>query len=133
MTHGPLLKRTLSSTLQAFSDVEWARCLDGRESTGAYFAFIGLNLVLWCSRKQPSFSRSSTKVEYKAVTNTTAEVLWIKVLLRDLGIPLMATPILWCDNIGAMYLSVKILQIIFIPSKDQLADVLTEPIFATRF
>lgn len=52
-------------------------------------------------------SRSSTEAEYKAVANTIAEVIWIKSLLRDLGIQLTATPTLWCDNIGAKYLAVN--------------------------
>jgi hypothetical protein len=95
------------------------------------------------------------EVEYKAVANIATEVLWLKTLLRDLGVPIMATPILWCDNIGATYLSVNIvfhartkhveidfhfvhdqvahktIQIQFIPSKEQLANILTKPIVAT--
>ena len=59
------------------------------------------------SRKQPIVSRSSTEVEYKAVANTTAKVLWLKVLMCDLGVSITATPIIWCDNIGATYLLVN--------------------------
>jgi hypothetical protein len=157
VTHGLLLTRTNSSQLQAFSDADWAGCPDDRKSTGAYCVFLGTNLVSWSSRKQPTVSRSSTEAEYKAVANTAAELLWIQALLRDLGIKLHSPPKLWCDNIGATYLSVnpvfhartkhveidfhfvrdrvadKSLQVLFIPSKDQLADVLTKPVVATRF
>jgi hypothetical protein len=91
------------------------------------------------------------------VVNTAAELVWIQSLLRDLGINLPSPPKLWCDNIGATYLSVnlifnartkhleidfhfvrelvaaKSLEILFIPSFDQLADVLTKPLVSKRF
>jgi hypothetical protein len=107
ITHGLLLKHTPSSTIQAYLDANWAGCPDDCKSTGAHCVFIGLNLVSWSSRKQPTVSRSSTEAEYKVVANTAAEVLWLKVLLCDLGVPITAIPIIWCDNIGATYLSVN--------------------------
>jgi hypothetical protein len=48
--------------------------------------FLGSNLVSWSARKQPTVSRSSTEVEYKAITNVTAEIIWIDILLDELRI-----------------------------------------------
>jgi hypothetical protein len=148
MSHGLLLHRTSSNDLQAYSDADWAGCPDDRHSTGAYCVFLGSNLVSWSSRKQPTVSRSSTEDEYKAVANTTAEFLWIRALLQELGVRNSSPPTLWCDNIGATYMSVnsvfhartkhmeidfhsvrdrvadKSLVVRFVPSSDQLADVL---------
>jgi hypothetical protein len=88
----------------------------------------------------------SCSVEYKAVANTTAEIMWIQTLLREIGIKSPQDAKLWCDNIGAKYLSEnpvfhartkhikvdchfvtervsrKLLDIDFVPSRDQIAD-----------
>ena len=97
-------------------------------------------------------SRSSIESKYKAESNATAELIWVQSLLRELRVSQDQSPVLWCDNIGATYLSSnpvfhartkhievdfhfvrervaeKLLQIKFIPSKDQLADIFTKPL-----
>lgn len=102
-------------------------------------------------------SRSSTEAEYKSLANATAEVIWIESLLTELGISQSQPPCLWCDNLGATYLSVnpvfharakhieidfhfvrervanKQLRIIFISSKDQLADGFTKALAVRLF
>ena len=39
------------------------------------------------------------------MANATAEVMWVHKLLDELGIPHPKAACLWCDNIGAKYLS----------------------------
>jgi hypothetical protein len=150
VSHRLLYHQTQSNSIQAYSDADWAGCPDDRRSRGAYCVFLGSNLISWSSRKQPTVSRSSTEAEYKSVANTTAELLWIQALLHELSIFLSSPPKLWCDNIGTTYMLVnlvfhtctkhveigfhfvrdsvadKSLEILFIPSSDQLADVLSK-------
>jgi hypothetical protein len=143
--------------LSAFSDADWAGDLDNCQSTGGYTIFLGGNLISWSSRKHPTVSRSSTEAEYKEVANTTAELIWIQVLLRELGIPQPRSPILWCDNIGATYLTAnphfhrrtkhvevdyhfvrervasRQLDVRLISTKDQVADIMTKPLLGPAF
>ncbi|KAK1618915.1 hypothetical protein QYE76_024432 [Lolium multiflorum] len=156
-SYGLRLRSAPSALLSAFSDADWAGSPDDRRSTGGYAVFFGPNLIAWSARKQATVSRSSTEPEYKAVANATAEIIWVQSLLRELRIPQARAPVLWCDNIGATYLSSnpvfhartkhievdyhfvrervarKLLQIRFISSKDQLADIFTKPLSLPLF
>lgn len=67
--------------------------------------FFGPNLVSWCSKKQPTISKSSTEAEYRAVAYTVAKTLWIRQLLGELGLVLKAPVKVLCDNVSATYLT----------------------------
>jgi hypothetical protein len=85
-TFGIHIPKSGSSLLSAFSNADWAGNPDDHRSTDGYTIFLGNNLISWSSRKHHIVSRSSTKAEYKEVANATAELIWIQVLLRELGI-----------------------------------------------
>ncbi|KAK1414359.1 hypothetical protein QVD17_30103 [Tagetes erecta] len=166
--HELLLKHASGSTLhaftdshwnnlEAFSDADWAGCPDDRRSTGGFAIYLGSNLVSWTARKQRTVSRSSTESEYKAMADTVAELTWLETLLSELGLVKKTAPTLWCDNLGATYLSAnpvfhartkhvevdfhfvreKVargqLRVQFISTHDQLADIFTKPLPTDRF
>lgn len=70
--------------------------------------FLGSNLIYWSTRKQATISRSSTEAEYKAMTNATAEIIWVQVLLKELKLFTPPAAVLRCDNLGVTYLSANL-------------------------
>lgn len=102
---GLQVRKDKSTLVSAFSDEDWAGCPDDRRSTGGFAVFLGSNLISWSARKQATVSRSSMEAEYKLLANATAEVMWVQSLLRELQVSHPPAAILWCDNLGATYLS----------------------------
>lgn len=92
-------------TLHAYSDADWAGNRDDYTSTGAYIVYLGSQPISWCSKKQTGVARSSTEAEYRALTSATAELTWLLSLMSELGLKSSEIPVLYCDNIGATYLS----------------------------
>ena len=73
-------------TLSAYTVVDWASDPDDRRSTSRFLVYLGNNAITWFAKKQPTVSRSSTKSEYRALAIASAEVCWLRTLLKDLGI-----------------------------------------------
>ncbi|XP_019183579.1 PREDICTED: uncharacterized protein LOC109178412 [Ipomoea nil] len=154
---GLFIRLSSSLAVHAFSDSDWAGDPSDRKSTSGFLVFLGGNLISWSCQKQRTVARSSTEAEYKALADVSAEVTWLVYLLRELGISLAVPPILWCDNLGATYLcsnpvfhartkhveidyhfvcdkvAQKELQVSFISTKDQLADVFSKALPGPRF
>lgn len=105
--HGLHIWPSSSFVLSTFSDADWADCPYDRRSVGRYCIYLGPNLISWTSQKQNIVSCCSTESEYRGLAIATAEVSWIGSLLHELGVNLSSPPILWCDNLGATYLTIN--------------------------
>lgn len=143
--------------LQGFTDSDFAANLDDRRSTTGFCIKLGSNLLSWCSRKQNVVARSSTEAEYRSLSLATTELIWISSLFKELSLPLASPSLLWCDNEGAIklafspvfhartkhieidvhFLREKIqnqdLDVRYVPTQDQQADIFTKPLSPTQF
>jgi len=68
------------------------------------FSF-GSGVVSWSNKKQPTVALSNTKVEYRSVTITACEVVWLQKLLLDLGQSMDVHVVIYCDNISSILLA----------------------------
>ena len=105
ISHGLLLSNTCDMVIKAFSDVDWASCPDDRRSTTGYVVYLGNNPISWSSKKQHTIARSSTELEFGAIAAAVAKVTWIQSMCLELGLFIKPSPTLFCDNIGALYLT----------------------------
>ena len=146
-----------SLTLTGFTDVDWGCDLDDRKSIGAYCIYLSNNLISWSSKKQSVITRSSAESEYRALASASAELTWLQSLFSELGISCIEKPTIWCDNVSATELvkntvyhsrtkHIEIdmhlirnkvlageLNIHYVPSEEQIADIMTKPLSFVRF
>lgn len=102
---GVFFPANTSLHIRAFSDADWASCVDTRKSVTGYCVFLGDALVSWKAKKQATVSRSSTEAEYRALATTTSEVLWIQQLLRDFQMSSSSPATIFCDNQSAIHIA----------------------------
>lgn len=89
-----------------FSNADWANCLMTRRSLTDYCIFLGDSLVSWKKKKKQAIvSVSYTKAEYRSMSTTTCELLWLSYFLKDLGINVKFHVKLFCDNKFAQMLA----------------------------
>ena len=67
--------------------------------------FVGGNLVSWKCKKQSVVSRSSIKSEYRAITQSVCEIIWLHQPLIDVCIETLVPTKLWCDNQAALHIA----------------------------
>nr|GEV05440.1 putative copia-type protein [Tanacetum cinerariifolium] len=109
----------------------------------------GRNLVTWRSKKQKVVALSSAEADVRGIARGLAEALWIRKLLSEIGYHSTQTSKIMCDNKAAIQISENpvqhdrikhivvdrhfikeklengIIELLFVRSKDQLADILT--------
>ncbi|GJS31806.1 integrase, catalytic region, zinc finger, CCHC-type containing protein [Tanacetum coccineum] len=131
-------------------------CHDTRRSTSGSAQFLGHRLVSWSSKKQKSTAISTTEAEYIALSGCCAQILWMRSQLRDYGFAFNKIP-MYCDNQSAIALCCnsvqhsrskhidirhhfikeqverKVVELYFVETKYQLADIFTKALPRERF
>jgi hypothetical protein len=142
--------------LQGFSDADWAGDRETRRSTTGYVFKMAGGSVSWGSKLQQSVALSSAESEYMAASVATQEALYLRRLLGDLGVEQRGPTVIWEDNQGCVALAknpvhhqrtkhIDIryhfvrecvasneIDLVWIPTQDQQADLLTKALGAQR-
>jgi len=156
LLYGIWYSRETNHVVAGYSDADWAGNADDRKNTLGGCFYVGNNLVAWMSKKQASISLATTKAEYIDAGSSCTQLLWMKTLLGDYGFS-QGTMIIKCDNTSAINISKnpvqhsqtkhidirhhflcdlvesEVVSLSFIPTKNQLADILTKPLDGGRF
>ena len=143
--------------VEVFTDADWAGSVTDRRSTSGYYAFVGGNLVTWCSKKQNVVARSSAEAKFRSVAHGICKALWVKHFLEEVKITCVLPMRMYCDNKAAIaiahnpvfhdrtkhvevdkhFIKEKIEEGIicmpYIPTSEQIADVLTKGLPREQF
>jgi hypothetical protein len=143
--------------LTAYTDADWADIIDDSKSTSGGALFLGKCLVAWLSKKQTSTSLSTSKAEYIVIASYCTQVLWMKQTLEDLQIRYDDPITINCDNTSAISISKnsvmhsktkhipikyhflrdhatqKLVKIVYVDIKEQIAYIFTKPLPKSTF
>ena len=105
LVYGTPDREGLQGILYGGSDSDWGGCLDDRRSTGSYLFFFNGAGVSWKVKLSQTACLSTQEAEYIALSEATKEALNIRMLLEQLGFGSPDPTILFCDNQGAITMS----------------------------
>ena len=98
MVYAILYKSATPIQLEGYTDVDWAGFkVDRRSTSGSAFS-LGSGALSWSSKKQPIVPLSSAEAEYRGGAVAACEVVWLKRILKDLGVPIKDPIPLYCNN-----------------------------------
>lgn len=143
--------------LIGFADADWANdTIDRKSVSGNVFQVYG-NTVSWSSHKQSTVSLSSTEAKYIALSECSCEAIWLRKLLRELRVTCDGPTVLFEDNQSCIqiaevpkdnkrlkHIDIKHhfirqtvsngeIEIHYIPSENQVADIMTKALPPKQF
>jgi Reverse transcriptase (RNA-dependent DNA polymerase)/gag-polypeptide of LTR copia-type/Integrase core domain/GAG-pre-integrase domain/Domain of unknown function (DUF4219)/Zinc knuckle len=143
--------------LVGYSDSDWAGCYEDMKSTSGYIFFLGSSPISWRSKKQPTVALSSSEAEYVAMCSAACQAVWLRRVLEDVGNMQEGAVVLKCDNKSTIamcknpvlhgrskHIDIKLhfirelvasrsIEVDYVPTADQKADILTKALQATEF
>lgn len=105
LNQGILLASSSTATLTAYCDSDWAGCPNTRRSTSGFCVLLGHSPISWKSKRQTVVARSTAEAEYMSMVLAVCEVMWLKQLLKDLGLKNKTSTPIYCDNQAAIAIS----------------------------
>ena len=149
-------KSDIPINIDGFCDADWAASQDRKSITGYCFQLSTQGpLISWKSRKQPTVALSTCEAEYMSLVSGIQEGKYLSSLIAEITGSVI-TFMLYCDNQGSIALaknpikhqrtkhidikyhfirdeiSKGIVEISYIPSECNVADVFTKPVSSIR-
>ncbi|KAA0033083.1 copia protein [Cucumis melo var. makuwa] len=143
--------------LEGYCDSDWAGDTNDRKSTSGYVFFIGNTAFTWSSKKQPIVTLSTCEAEYIAAASCVCHAVWLRNLLKTVGILQEDPTVIHIDNKSTIALaknpvfhdrskhidtrfhfirdciSRKEVQVEYVKTEDQIADIFTKPLKVNVF
>jgi hypothetical protein len=96
--------------IEAYTDADWVGSIVDRRFVSSYCTFVRGNLVTWRSKKQSVVTRSSAEAEFRTIAHGVCEMLWLKILLKELGFDSKDLMRLYCNNKVAINIAYNLVQ-----------------------
>jgi hypothetical protein len=150
-------RRVLSVDVCAYSDADWANNKDGRKSVTGWVAKVNGDPISWSSKKQRTVALSTCEAELYAKAAAIQEVLWLRGLMKELGLHMHTGSTVHGDNQSAIavakngvrsdrtkHVDVKyhfvtdavergVVRLRWVPTAQQQADIFTKALAAPVF
>uniref|UniRef100_A0A2N9GRU3 Reverse transcriptase Ty1/copia-type domain-containing protein n=1 Tax=Fagus sylvatica TaxID=28930 RepID=A0A2N9GRU3_FAGSY len=93
-----------TNSVVGYVDADYAGEVDDRRSTTGYVFTLSGGPICWKSTLQSIVAMSTTEAEYMAVAEAAKEALWLKGLVKELGLNQGGVQ-MHCDSQSAIYLA----------------------------
>ncbi|XP_071722114.1 secreted RxLR effector protein 161-like [Rutidosis leptorrhynchoides] len=105
--HMLMYRRTDNLEVVAYSDSDFAGCIDSRKSTLGYIFMFAGGAVSWRSAKQTLVATSTMEAEFVSCFEATSHGVWLKGFISGLRImDFIARPLrIFCDNSAAVFMA----------------------------
>ena len=105
MDYDTLYKLATSIRLKGYTNADWADYKTDRRSMSGFVLSLGSGAISWSSKMQLRVALSSTEAEYKGAAVASYEVVWLKRILKDLGVPIKYLILLYYDNMSSIFVA----------------------------
>ncbi|POM81571.1 Hypothetical protein PHPALM_436 [Phytophthora palmivora] len=158
-THGIIYKKSSANAirLRAYCDANWGGDKQSRRSTSGVLVMLGGGVVVYKCKRQNSVALSSAEAEYMSLALATQEIMWLRYLLKEMGMATDQATTINLDNKSAISIATNQgytprakhidlhahfvrdhveqgnIKLHHVPSAEQLADYLTKALHLNYF